>query len=109
MLRMISGLFFSIAISVLVYADNITQPTVHPCTGEAIPLVTEKAVVQAIECLYPGRVAKVKQVTVESGAWYYRFRLLMTDGRIKTIDVHPETGLPLDPNELEAVYETLNR
>lgn len=109
MIRMIGGLLFTLAIGVWANANEFGQPDAHPCTGEPIPLVSEKSVVLAIECLYDGRVAKVSQVKLDTGAWYYQFRLLMTDGRIKTIDIHPETGLPLDPKELEAVYATLNR
>lgn len=109
MFRMIAGLLFSFAISVVVYADDLARPDVHPCTGERIPFTTEKAVVQAIECLYDGRVAKVTQVKSSGNAWYYELRVLISGGRVKTVDVNPETGLPLDPNELEAVYEALDR
>jgi hypothetical protein len=109
MLRMIGGLLFSLLISMAALADDLAWPDVHPCTGVDIPLVTEKSVVLAIECLYQGRVAKVKKVDSTGSAWYYEIRVLTPGGRIKTLDVRPETGLPLDPTELEAVYETLDR
>ena len=81
-------------------------PDTHPCTGEPIPLTTEKSVVAAIECLYNGRVAKVQKVDADE--WYYKIRVVSTGGRIKSIDVHPQLGLPLDPEELESVYENLD-
>lgn len=109
MLRMIAGLLLSFTLSVVVYADDLGWPDVHPCTGEDIPLTTERSVVQAIECLYEGRVAKVKQVKTDGGNWYYELRVLISGGRVKTVEVNPETGLPLDPDELEAVYEALDR
>jgi hypothetical protein len=99
---MIGGLIFTLAISIIVIADDAAWPKEHPCTGEQIPLTTEKSVVLAIECLYKGRVAKVKKVDASDG-WYYELRILISGGRIKTLDVHPETGLPLDPAELEAI------
>ena len=109
MYRMIGGLLFSLLISMTALADDLAWPDVHPCTGEGIPLTTEKSVVLAIECLYQGRVAKVKKVDSSATAWYYEIRVLAPGGRIKTVDVRPETGLPLDQTELEAVYEALDR
>ncbi|WP_196158324.1 PepSY domain-containing protein [Reinekea sp. G2M2-21] len=103
MIKMIGGLLFSLAVSAIVHADDLSRPDVHPCTGEKIPLTSEKSVVLAIECLYDGRVAKVTQVQSANGQWYYELRVLIPGGRIKNIDVNPETGLPLDPAELEAV------
>lgn len=103
MLRMIGGVLFSFVISLMVFADDHPWPDVHPCTGASIPLTTEKAVVQAIECLYDGRVAKVTQMNAGRDDWYYQLRILIAGGRVKTLDVHPQTGLPLDPKELEAV------
>ena len=109
MYRMIGGLIFSLMLSIVVIADEQGWPEEHPCTGEAIPLTTEKSVVLAIECLYSGRVAKVAKARSEDGKWFYQLRILTSGGRVKTVDVHPETGLPLDQKELEAVYETLDR
>ncbi|MEJ2042964.1 MAG: hypothetical protein P8X74_01755 [Reinekea sp.] len=93
----------------LVAASYAADPTKHPCTHETIPLTTEKSVVQAVECLYQGRVAKVTQVKTDQGDWYYQLRILISGGRIKTVDINPETGLPLDPVELESLYEIINR
>ena len=108
MYRMIGGLLLTAVISVLVFADDQPWPDVHPCTGAAIPLTTEKAVVQAIECLYDGRVAKVTRQNAGRDDWYYQLRILISGGRIKTLDVHPQTGLPLDPKELEAINASVN-
>ena len=107
MIKMIGGLVFTLVVSVLSFAED--WPDVHPCTGEKIPFTTEKSVVLAIECLYDGRVAKVTQVNKGDGNWYYELRVLLPGGRIKNIDVRPETGLPLDPAELEAVNASTNR
>lgn len=109
MIKMIGGLLFTLVVSAISFADDLGWPDVHPCTGEKIPLTTEKSVVLAIECLYKGRVAKVTQVNKSDGNWYYELRVLIPGGRIKNIDVRPETGLPLDPVELEAVNATVNR
>lgn len=109
MFRMFGGVLITLMLSVIVIADDPNWPDTHPCTGAAIPLSSEKAVVSAIECLYEGRVAKVSQVTNKGSDWYYELRVLIPGGRVKTLDVHPQTGLPLEPTELEAVYEALNR
>jgi len=109
MIRMIGGLLFAFALSFMTYADDLGWPDGHPCTGDKIPLTTEKSVVLAIQCLYDGRVAKVEKVNTDGNKWFYQLRVLLPGGRIKTIDVHPETGMPLDPKELEAINETLNR
>lgn len=109
MYKMIGGLLFSLLLSIVVIADDQGWPENHPCTGEPIPLTSEKSVVLAIECLYQGRVAKVEKVRLDDGKWFYQLRILISGGRVKTLDVHPETGLPLDPKELEAVYETIDR
>ena len=104
MLKMIGCLLLAVSLSGLTHADDVNWPKTHPCTGENIPLTTEKSVVSAIECLYKGRVAKVTQIKTGSG-WYYELRVLIPGGRIKNIDVNPETGLPIDPAELEAVSQ----
>lgn len=108
MYKMISGFVLSVVLSVFVFADEQPWPDVHPCTGAPIPLTTEKAVVQAIECLYDGRVAKVTQMNAGRSDWYYQLRILISGGRIKTLDVHPQTGLPLDARELEAINATFD-
>lgn len=108
MTKMIGGFLLTAVLSVLVYANEQPWPDVHPCTGASIPLTTEKAVVQAIECLYDGRVAKVTQVNAGRDNWYYQLRILISGGRIKTLDVHPQTGLPLDAAELEALDASVN-
>lgn len=92
MTRMISGLLFALmlhTINPLFAADNV-----HPCTGEALPLTSEKSVVRAVECLYDGQVAKVERVN-QGKSWFYRLRVLIPGGRIKTVDVDPESGMPL--------------
>ncbi len=101
MTRMI-GVLLMLVLGSVSFADD-ARPDRHPCTNESIPLTSEKSVVKAIECLYQGRVAKVTQVRDKNGSWHYELRILISGGRIKTIDVDPETGLPLDPAELEAV------
>lgn len=107
MSKMISGFIFTLLLSVAALAEDLAWPDTHPCTGEKIPLTTEKSIVQAIECIYEGRVAKVEK---EGGNdWYYRLKILISGGRVKILDVHPQTGLPIDPVELEAAYETLDR
>lgn len=102
MRRLITGLLFSAVVCSLSFADNTGASGTHPCTGETLPLTTEKSVVLAIECLYQGKVAKVDLVQ-EGNRSYYRLRILTSGGRIKTINVNPETGLPLDARELEKV------
>lgn len=109
MKRMLGVLLLWWLLPLGVWADGHDWPATHPCTQATIPLTTEKAVVAGIECLYKGRVAKVSQVTGAGGTWHYQLKILIPGGRIKTIDVRPETGLPLDPSELEAVYEALDR
>ena len=106
MTKFFGGMILILCLSAASYAADLTE---HPCTHEKIPLTTEKAVVQAVECLYQGRVAKVSQIKGDQGDWYYQLRILISGGRIKTVDVNPETGLPLDPAELEILYETINR
>ena len=103
MFRMIGAVLLTFAISLMVFANEQPWPEVHPCTGAKIPLTTEKAVVEAIECLYDGRVAKVIQKNAGRDDWFYQLRILISGGRVKTLDVHPQTGLPLDPKELEAI------
>lgn len=90
----------SLVFAVTAHANDLTR---HPCTGESIPLTTEKSVVAAIECLYDARVAKVSKVDGIGNSWFYQLRILSANGRVKTIDVNPETGLPLDSAELEAL------
>lgn len=109
MSKMFVGVLIFLALGSVSLADSPTRPDRHPCTKEQIPLTTEKAVVQAVECLYKGRVAKVTRVDGRNGSWFYQLRILISGGRVKTVDVNPETGLPLDSAELEAVYEALNR
>ena len=106
MIKMIGGLLVFLTLSVVCLAD---RPSKHPCTQESIPLTTEKSVVKAIECLYQGRVAKVTKVDGRNGTWFYQLRILISGGRVKTVDVNPQTGLPMDTAELEKVYETVNR
>ncbi len=101
MIRVISGLLFTLVLSAMSSICAADSPEVHPCTGDKIPLSTEKAVVSAIECLYDAKVAKVEKVT-QGGQWLYRLRLLTPSGRVKTVDVDPQTGMPTDPKELEA-------
>jgi len=100
MIKMIAGFLFSLGLVALTFADDLSA---HPCTGAEFPLTTEKAVVLAIECLYQGRVAKVDIIQLAGNKWFYQLRVLIPGGRIKTLDVNPETGLPLDLNELEAL------
>lgn len=83
-------------------------PSTHPCTGDKIPLTTEKAVVMAVECLYRGRVAKVS-LRRDGDTSYYEFRVLTADGRVRSVAIDPNTGLPLIQQELQAVYEALDR
>lgn len=111
MSKMIGGLFFSLLISMAALAEDLAWPDKHPCTGEGIPLTSEKSIVLAIECIYKGRVANVVKVAekVSELEWFYRLKILVPGGRVKMLDVHPQTGLPIDPVELEAVYETLDR
>ncbi|WP_320823001.1 hypothetical protein [Reinekea sp.] len=100
MIKMMTGLLLLLGLAAVPFADDLSQ---HPCTGAKIPLTTEKAVVLAIECLYQGRVAKVELIQLGGNNWFYQLRVLIPGGRIKTLDVNPETGLPLDPDELEAL------
>jgi len=100
---MIAGLIFTLTISFVTFAEDLARPDAHPCTGESIPLTSEKSVVKAIECLYQGRVAKVEQVNAKGNSWFYQLRILIPGGRVKTVDVNPETGLPLDPKELKGL------
>jgi hypothetical protein len=109
MIRMIGGMLLLMCLGSTSFAGDRSRPEQHPCTHERIPLATEKAVVKAVECLYQGRVVKVTQTKGDQGFWYYQLRILISGGRIKTVDVNPETGLPIDPAELEAVYEAVNR
>ncbi|TCS40012.1 PepSY domain-containing protein [Reinekea marinisedimentorum] len=92
MTRMISGLLFALMVQAMTPLFGADQ--VHPCTGEALPLTSEKSVVRAVECLYDGQVAKVERVT-QGKSWYYRLRVLIPGGRIKTVDIDPESGMPL--------------
>ncbi len=80
----------------------------HPCTGAALPLNTESAVVQAAECLFGGRVVKVDRVSAGND-WAYRLRLLLDAGRVRTVDLNRSTGMPVDPAVREEVNETLDR
>ncbi len=108
MLKQIAVLIVTVLISTLSYSDDLQSPKIHPCTQEKTPFSTEKSVVLAVECLYDGRVAKMQKVT-NNNNWYYEVRVLVPGGRVKTVDISPEYGLPLDTTELEAVYEALNR
>lgn len=110
MKTMITGVVLSLIMSWVAAATN-DWPDVHPCTNEPIPLTSEKQVVLAVECLYNGKVAKVtrKDGVPPQPAWFYQLRVLVDGGRIRDVDVHPQTGLPIDPAELEAVYEALSR
>jgi hypothetical protein len=93
---MISGLLFALmlqATTPLFGAGNV-----HPCTGEALPLTSEKSVVRAVECLYDGQVAKVEKVN-QGKSWFYRLRVLSSGGRIKTVDIDPESGMPINSND----------
>jgi|AntRauTorcE11897_2_1112592.scaffolds.fasta_scaffold81320_2 hypothetical protein len=80
----------------------------HPCTGAPLPLTSERQVVQAAECLFDGRVVKVDRVSAGSD-WAYRLRLLLDAGRVRTVDLNPSTGMPVDPAVREEVNETLDR
>lgn len=91
-----------------VEAESRPRPDTHPCTGADIPLSDERSVVQAAECLFNGRVVKVERVG-SSDQWAYRLRILLNEGRVRTVDFNPETGLPTDPQVLEEVYEAADR
>ncbi|MFT4674666.1 MAG: hypothetical protein ACI9PX_000651 [Reinekea sp.] len=103
MTKIIAGFLFSMGLALVASADDLARQSLHPCTGEILPLSTEKSVVKAIECLYKGRVAKVDIIQRSGNSWFYQLRVLIPGGRIKTVDVNPETGMPLDPKELEAL------
>jgi hypothetical protein len=107
MKNMLIGVVLSFMVT-WVFADN-DWPDVHPCTQASIPLTTENQVVAAVECIYEGRVAKVEKKNGTNPPWYYRLRVLDASGRIKEVNIHPQTGLPIDKSEREAVYEALNR
>jgi hypothetical protein len=107
MKRMILGAMLSVMVT-WVFAAN-DWPDTHPCTHEAIPLSSENQVVAAVECIYQGRVAKVEKQNGTNPPWFYRLRVLDSSGRIKEVDIHPQTGLPINKAEREAVYEALNR
>lgn len=102
MTRMIGGMAIALILQICTHVYGEERPSVHPCTGDRIPLTSEKAVVRAIECLYDGQVAKVEKVG-KGKDWYYRLRVLIPGGRIKNLDVDPETGLPKSAREREAV------
>ena len=101
-------LLFGLTLAVMVRAESADWPETHPCTGAPIPLSTERDVVQAAECLFKGRVVKVERAG-GGDDWVYRLRILLNEGRVKTVDLHPQTGLPTDPAVLEEVYEALGR
>ena len=103
MIKIIAGLLFSMGLALMASADDPARQGLHPCTGEKLPLSTEKSIVKAIECLYQGRVAKVEIIQSSGNSWFYQLRVLIPGGRIKTVDVNPETGMPLDAKELEAL------
>ncbi|MBU2862908.1 hypothetical protein QWZ13_09760 [Reinekea marina] len=107
MKKMILGVFLSMWVSWVAASDD--WPDTHPCTHEPIPLTSENQVVAAVECIYQGRVAKVTKKTGSNPSWYYQLRVLDSGGRIKEVDIHPQTGLPINKAEREAVYEALNR
>lgn len=91
MTRMISGLVFTL----LLQGFGAVYGAEHPCTGETLPLTSEKSVVRAVECLLDGNVAKVEKVK-QGKSWHYRLRVLLPGGRIKNVDVNPETGMPIN-------------
>lgn len=99
---------FGLTLAVMARAEPSGTPDTHPCTGASIPLTTERAVVQAAECMFQGRVVKVERAG-NGNDWVYRLRILLNEGRVKTVDLHPQTGLPTDPAVLEEVYEALGR
>lgn len=99
---------FGLLLTLLVHAESAGDWEAHPCTGAAIPLTTERAVVQAAECLFKGRVVKVERAAGGED-WVYRLRILLDEGRVKTVDLAPQTGMPTDPAVLEEVYEALGR
>lgn len=78
----------------------LAESSQHPCTGEALPLTTEGAVVRAAECLSGGRVIKVDRAG-SGGDWVYQLRILFDNGRVRTLDFEPDSGQPTDPSELE--------
>jgi hypothetical protein len=94
MKKMMLGFMFSVATTCAYAADD--WPKEHPCTHEAIPLTSEQQVVAAVECLYQGRVAKVEKLNGTGSFWFYRLRVLDSSGRIKEVDIHPQTGLPIN-------------
>ncbi len=100
-------LILTIGLTLAVWA-RAESPDTHPCTGAQIPLTSERAVVQAAECMFKGRVVKVERAG-GGDSWVYRLRILLNEGRVKTVDLNPETGLPTDPTVLEEVYEALGR
>ncbi|MEX1216185.1 PepSY domain-containing protein [Saccharospirillum sp.] len=97
-------MLWMLAVSGVVQAENNR----HPCTSATLPLTTERQVVQSAECLFDGRVVKVDRVSAGSD-WAYRLRLLLDGGRVRTVDLNRETGMPIDPAVLEEVNETLDR
>lgn len=102
------ALVLGVTLAVMSSAETRQKPDNHPCTGAKIPLSGEQSVVQAAECMFEGRVVKVERVG-SSGDWAYRLRILLQGGRVKTVDLNPQTGLPTDPRVLEEVYEALDR
>lgn len=110
--RPVLALVLGMSLALMAGAESRQRPDQHPCTGADIPLSGQRPVVLAAECMFQGRVIKVEKIETDggSGQWWYRLRILLNnEGRVKTVDLNPETGLPTDPKVLEKVYEALDR
>ena len=102
------GISTGILLMLMISGATRAESGAHPCTGERLPLSTERQVVQAAECLFDGRVVKVDRVSAGND-WAYRLRLLLDGGRVRTVDLNRTSGMPTNPAVLEEVNEALNR
>lgn len=72
----------------------ITQPTLaatHPCTGDELPFSTEDQLIRVIECELSGKVVKLTEVPEPPD--HFKARVLLEDGRVKTVLIKRDTGV----------------
>ncbi len=74
----------------LMTSSQLAFAAKHPCTGDELPLVSQDQVIHAVECELEGKVVKIEKT--EEPVGYLKARVLLDDGRVKSVLVDSETG-----------------
>ena len=99
---------YPVAIGLMLAASlfSVADENKHICTGEPLPLLQERQLIDAVECIYDAQVIKIElppALTLQQqqqknyqGKKIYKVRFLQASGKISNMLVDLYTGLPVD-------------